>query len=81
MSRNDKEGKAGVSVGEKYKYKDVGINEGIIRQRVRATEYVIATLAFGRLAMTKKIKAPHNDILSLVAGIWYLVKIQIQEQR
>jgi len=45
---------------------------------VRAIEDVIAAPAEGRLAMTegrnrpamtKRIKAPHNDILSLVAGI------------
>jgi hypothetical protein len=27
--RNDKEGKAGISVGKKDKYKDAGISEGI----------------------------------------------------
>ena len=32
---------------------DVGVSEGIKRQRVRATEYVIAAPAEGRLAMTK----------------------------
>jgi hypothetical protein len=42
----------GRSERKKDKYKDVGINEGIIRQRVRVIVDVIATLAFGKLAMT-----------------------------
>ena len=37
----------------KSKDKDVGINEGIIRQRVRVIVDVIAALAEGRLAMTE----------------------------
>ncbi len=32
----------------------MGINKGIIRQRVRVIVDVIAALAFGKLAMTKK---------------------------
>ena len=41
-------------VREKDKYKNAGINEGIIRQRVRVIVDVIATPAEGRLAMTKR---------------------------
>ena len=61
MSRNDKEGSVGKNVGEKDKYKDLSINEGIIRQRVWATEDVIAALAEGRLAMTGGKKSYHRD--------------------
>jgi hypothetical protein len=51
-------------------------------------EDVIATPAFGRLAMTERIKAPRNDGVKksyhrdiLVVGSWYLVKIQKQRCR
>jgi hypothetical protein len=63
-ARNDKEGKAGVSVGKKYKYKDAGNRVCDCHDMLsaclamtgeeRVTSYEIIVSTFGRFAMTKE---------------------------